>query len=121
MREQVIHAVNMYIDAVRRNDASAAPLHPDMIAEFPTNTYRGAVSFRQALEPFARMVKKIDVRRLVVDGEHCVALLNLDTIYGPIPFAEHIHVVNREIVFVRGYCDPRPMFNATTAEEQDKS
>lgn len=65
MREQVIHAVNMYIDAVRRNDASAAPLHPDMIAEFPKNTYRGAVSFRQALEPFARMVKKIDVLRLV--------------------------------------------------------
>ena len=112
MREQVIHAVNMYIDAVRRNDASAAPLHPDMIAEFPTNTYRGAVSFRQALEPFARMVKKIDVLRLVVDGEHCVALLNLDTIYGPIPFAEHIHVVNREIVFVRGSCDPRPVFSA---------
>ena len=79
MREQVIHAVNMYIDAVRRNDASAAPLHPDMIAEFPTNTYHGAVSFR------------------------------------------HIHVVNREIVFVRGYCDPRPMFSATNAEEQDKS
>ena len=40
---------------------------------------------------------------------------------GPIPFAEHIHVVNREIVFVRGYCDPRPMFSATNVEEQDKS
>jgi hypothetical protein len=109
MREQVVQVVNKYIDAIRRNDASAVPLHPEMIGEFPTNTYRGAVSFREALEPFARIVKRTDVLRLVVDGEHCVALLNIDTIYGVIPFAEHIQVVRDEIVFVRGYCDPRPM------------
>ena len=28
--------------------------------------------------------------------------------------------MNREIVFVRGYCDPLPMFSATNVEEQDK-
>ena len=60
------------------------------------------------------------LRHSLRDGEHCVALLNLDTIYGTIPFAKHIQVVNREIVFVRGYCDPRPMFSATNVEEQDK-
>jgi hypothetical protein len=26
-----------------------------------------------------------------------------------IPFAEHIQVVNGQIVSIRGYCDPRPM------------
>ena len=46
---------------------------------------------------------------LVVDGEHCVAILDIDTTFGPIPFAEHIHVVNGQILSVRGYCDPRPM------------
>lgn len=117
MREQVIEVVTKYIDAVRRNDAAAAPLHADVIGEFPTNTYRGAESFRQALEPFALMVKHIEVLRLVVDGEHCVALLHFDTVFGPVPFAEHIHVVNSEIVFVRGYCDPRPMVNATKIAE----
>lgn len=109
MREHVLQVVNTYIDAIRRNDASAVPLHPDMIGEFPTNTYRGAESFRAALEPFARIVKRIDVLRLVIDGEHCVALLDIDTVYGTIPFAEHIHVVHDEIVFIRGYCDPRPL------------
>ena len=59
MREQVIHIVETYIDAVRRNDASALPLHPDAICEFPTNTYRGAVSFRQGLDQFAQIVKQI--------------------------------------------------------------
>ena len=63
-------------------------------------------------------MKAIAVRRLIVDGEHCVALLDIDTVFGPIPFAEHIHVVNRQIVFVRGYYDPRPVLNpvvSTTA------
>jgi len=109
MRERVIQVVNKYIDAIRRNDAAAVPLHPEMIGEFPTNTYRGAVAFREGLEPFSRIVNRIDVLRLIVEGEHCVALLEIDTVYGSIPFAEHIHVVKDVIVFVRGYCDPRPM------------
>jgi hypothetical protein len=115
MRQHVAQIVNNYIDAIRRNDASAIPLHTDVVAEFPTNTYRGAVSFREALEPFARIVKHIDVLRLVVDGEHCVALLNIETVFGVIPFAEHIQVARDEIVFVRGYCDPRPMLNGAAA------
>ncbi len=109
MREQTIQMVEQYIDAVRRNDASALPLHPEMIATFPTSTYHGAEAFRLALDPFARIVKSIEVLRLVVDGEHCVALLNIDTLFGNIPFAEHIHVRDGEIVAIRGYCDPRPM------------
>jgi len=109
MREQVIQVVEQYIDAVRHNDASALPLHPDAVCEFPTNTYRGAASFRTGLEDFARIMKSIEVIRLVVDGEHCVAIVNIDTIFGVIPFAEHINVANGQIVSIRGYCDPRPM------------
>jgi hypothetical protein len=109
MREQTIQIVEQYIDAVRRNDASSLPLHRDVIGVFPTNTYRGAEAFCQALDAFARTVKSIELIRLVVDGEHCVALLNIDTVVGIIPFAEHIQVTNGQIVAIRGYCDPRPM------------
>jgi len=112
VRDQVIEVVEQYIDAVRRNDPSALPLHPDAICEFPTSTYCGAASFREGLDKFARILKRIDVLRLVVDGEHCVAILNIDTTAGPIPFAEHIHVVKGQIVSIRGYCDPRPMLGA---------
>jgi ketosteroid isomerase-like protein len=111
LREQVIQIVEQYIDAVRRNDAAALPLHPDAVCEFPTNTYRGAASFREGLDQFARIMKSIDVIRLVVDGEHCVALVNIDTVFGPIPFAEHIQVAKGAIVSIRGYCDPRPMLS----------
>lgn len=106
---RVVHVVEQYLDAVRRNDPANLPLHPQVVGEFPLNTYRGAESFISALEPFSRVVKKIDVVRLVVDGEHCVALLSVETVFGRIPFAEHIHVVNGQIVSVRGYYDPRPL------------
>ena len=48
-------------------------------------------------------MKSLTVLRLVVDGEHCVALVNIDTVFGPIRFAEHIHVENGRIVSIRGY------------------
>jgi quercetin dioxygenase-like cupin family protein len=111
-RTEVIAVVEKYIDAIRRNDASSLPVHADLIAEFPTNTYRGIESFIKGMEAFSRMVKSIEVVRLVVDGEHCVAILNLDTVFGRIPFAEHIHVVNGAIVSIRGYFDPSPIVNA---------
>jgi len=85
MREQVIQVVEQYIDAVRHNDASALPLHPDAVCEFPTSTYRGGASFQKGLDDFARVMKSIEVIRLVVDGEHCVAILNIDTVFGNIP------------------------------------
>jgi hypothetical protein len=88
MREQVIEVVEKYIDAVRRNDATALPVHPDAVCEFPTNTYRGAASFQEGLDHLPDH-KSIDVIRLVVDGEHCVAIVNIDTVFGLIPFAEH--------------------------------
>lgn len=108
----VVQIVHKYIDAVRRNDPSDLPVHPEVVGEFPLNTYRGAKSFIAALEPFSRLVKKIDVVRLVAEGEHCVAILNIDTVFGLIPFAEHIHVVDGQIVSVRGFYDPRLMLSA---------
>src|SRR3989442_717129 len=54
VRDQVIGVVEQYIDAVRRNDPSNLPLHPEVIGEFPMNTYRGAESFLKGLVPFPR-------------------------------------------------------------------
>ena len=116
--DHVVQIVEKYIDAVRRNDPTDLPLHPEVVGVFPLNTYRGAESFIAALEPFSRLVKNIDVVRLVVDGEHCVAILNIDTVFGLIPFAEHIHVVNGQIVSVRGFYDPRPILSRSISQDQ---
>jgi hypothetical protein len=115
MRDNVISVVEKYIDAVMRNDPTDLPLHPDVIGVFPMSTYQGAEAFVAALEPFSRIVRNIDVLRFIVDGEHCVAILNIDTVFGLIPFAEHIQVVEGQIVSVRGYYDPRPILAGAKA------
>jgi len=115
VRDKVIAVVEKYIDAVLRNDPTDLPLHPNVIGVFPMSTYEGAEAFVRALEPFSRIVKNVNVLRLVVDGEHCVAILDIDTVFGPIPFAEHIQVVDGQIVSVRGYYDPRPMLAEANA------
>jgi len=116
VRDKVIGVVEKYIDAVQRNDPIDLPLHRDVIGVFPMNTYKGVEAFVRALEPFSQIVKNIKVLRLVVDGEHCVAILDIDTVFGPIPFAEHIQVVDGQIVSVRGYYDPRPMLGDANAD-----
>ena len=73
----------------------------------------GLASFKQGLDQFASIMKNIEVIRLFVDGELCVALVIIDTVFGPIPFVEHIHVANGEILSIHGYCDPRPMLKGT--------
>jgi hypothetical protein len=82
-------------------------------ASSPRTRIAAATSFQQGLDQFARIMMSIDVIRLVIDGEHCVAIVNIDTVFGSIPFAEHIHVPNGQIMSIRGYCDPRPMLNRT--------
>ena len=44
----------------------------------------GLASFKQGLDQFASIMKNIEVIRLFVDGEHCVALVIIDTVFGPI-------------------------------------
>ena len=117
VREEVIQVVERYIDAVRRNAASAASSASGCCLRVPHEHVSRRTSFKQGLGEFARIMKDIEVIRLIVDGAHCVALVNIDTVFGPIPFAEHIHVVNGEIVSIRGYCDPRPMLSATNASD----
>jgi hypothetical protein len=115
MRDQTLLVAEQYIDAVHRNDGEALPLHPEVVAIFPLNTYHGASAYRKALEPFAKIVKNIEVQRLVADGEHCVALLEIETIFGRIEFAEHIHVRDGQIIFVRAYYDPRLILDGIKA------
>jgi hypothetical protein len=115
MREDVVRVVEKYIESVRRNDADGLPLHADLVWEFPLTRDRGAASFRASLGPFFQVLKGIEVVRLIVDGEHCVAILNIDTVLGRVPFAEHIQVVDGKIVWIRGYCDPRPLLSGASS------
>ncbi len=109
MREDVIRVVEAYIDAVRRNDAEALPLHPDVVFVSPLGRYDGVAAFRKGLADFVSILKSIEVVRLTADDETCAAVLNIDTVFGVLPFLEYFHVADGKIVSIRVYYDPRPI------------
>jgi len=114
MREQVIRVVETYFDAVRRNDADNLPLHPDVSFESPLGRYQGLAAFQKGLADFLRILKSIEVVHLTADDDTCAAVLNIDTVFGPIPFLEYFHVVDGQIVSIRAYYDPRPILQGMT-------
>jgi len=114
MREDVIRVVETYIDAVRRNDAEALPLHPDVVFESPLGRYDGLAAFRKGLADFVPILKSIEVVRLTADHETCAAVLNIDTVFGMIPFLEYFHVADGMIVSIRAYYDPRPILEGVS-------
>jgi len=109
MREEVIRVVEAYIEAVRNNEPDELPLHPDVVFGSPLNTMKGVAAFRKGLTDFYRILKSVEVIRLTADDETCAAVLNLDTIFGLIPFLEYFHIVDGQIVAIRAYYDPRPV------------
>ena len=111
MRDEVIRVVETYIDAVRRNNADALPLHPDVVFVSPLGRYEGIDAFRKGLADFVRILKSIEVVGLTADDETCAAVLKIDTIFGLIPMLEYFHVTDGRIVSIRVYYDPRPILD----------
>ena len=121
MREQVLRTVEQYIEAVKQNDTAALPLHDDVVAVFPLNTYRGIGEYRAALGPFHQILKGVRVRHLIADDEHCIAIVELDTAFGMIPMAEHMRVLDGRIVWIRAYFDPRPVIDGIARMESSRT
>jgi hypothetical protein len=46
---------------------------------------------------------------ITADDDSCAALLKVDTVFGLIPFAEFLQIVDGQIMFIRAYFDPRPI------------
>jgi limonene-1,2-epoxide hydrolase len=109
MREDVLRIVEAYIDAVRKNDMDAVPLHSDVVFESPVRSIRGIADFRKGIEDFVPILKSIEVVHLTADDDTCAAVLKVDTVFGLIPFVEFLQIVDGQIVSVRAYYDPRPI------------
>ena len=109
MREDVIRVVQTYIDAVRRNDPASLPLDPGVVFEGPLGRYEGIEAFLQGLADFVPVLNGIKVVHLTADDDTCAAVLEIDTIFGLIPFLEYFNLRAGKIVSIRAYYDPRPV------------
>ena len=110
MREEVIQTIETYIDAVqRRQNVDTFPLHPNIVFEGSLQRIEGIPEFEKGLGPFYTILKSIKVLSLTADDSTCAAALEIDTIFGVIPFLEYFQVKDGKILSIRAYYDPRPI------------
>jgi hypothetical protein len=73
--------------------------------------YTGIAAFRIGLADSVKILNGIRVIRFTAHDDSCGAALELDTVFGVIPFLEHFHIVSGQILSVRAYYDPRPVLD----------
>ena len=110
MREDVIRAVEAYLNGLGSRDLSAAPFHPDITFEGPLGPpIHGAAALREFLTGLFPAVKGVRIARHIVEGEWCATAFDFDTTFGTIPIMDCFRVKDGQIVSVRPYYDPRPV------------
>jgi len=110
VREDVILAVESYLNGLGRKDLSGARFHPDVRFEGPLGPpIEGAAGVRQFLTGMFPVIRGIRIVRHIVEGEWCATAFDFDTTFGVIPIFDCFRVVDGQIVSIRPFYDPRPV------------
>src|SRR5262249_55402738 len=110
MREDVIRAVETYLNGLGSKDVSVAPFHPDVVFEGPLGPpIRGAAALREFLTGLFPAINEVHIVRHIVDVEWCATVFDFHTTFGVIPIMDCFRVIDGQIVSVRAYYDPRPV------------
>jgi ketosteroid isomerase-like protein len=102
--------VARYFAAFGSGDVKAARelLHDDLSFAGPFDTFNKADDLIKALSALAPVVKGIQQRKVMVDGDDVATFYDMITPMGTSPIAEWHHVTNGKIDAIRVYFDPRP-------------
>jgi hypothetical protein len=110
MGEDVILAVETYLNGLGAKDLSSAPFHPDVTFEGPLGPpIKGAAALSQFLTGLFPAINGVHIVRHIVEGEWCATVFDFDTTFGVIPICDCFRVIDGQIVSVRPYYDPRPV------------
>jgi ketosteroid isomerase-like protein len=106
--------VEQYFAAFGRGDMAAARrlLWDDLSFRGPIDTFSKADDLIKALSALAPIVKGIEHRKVLVDGDDVATFYDMLTPMGAAPIAEWHHVRDGKIDAIRVYFDPRPFAQA---------
>lgn len=109
-RDVVIRAVEAHLNGPGAKDISVSPFHEDIGFVGPIGPpIKGAPTVRAVFTGFFPSIKGININRRIADGEWCATIFDFDTTFGTIPMVDCFHVVDRQIMSIRVYTDPRPI------------
>ena len=99
-----------YFAAFGSGDVAAARrlLRDDLSFKGPIDTFNNADDFVKSLGALAPIVKGIQQRRVMVDGDDVATFYDMLTPMGSAPIAEWHHVRDGKIDAIHVYFDPRP-------------
>lgn len=114
-RNVAVHAVQSYLEGLRRKNLDGIPLASTVTFESPLASASGAQSVKDALAAMFPVIDDVRSLRCVADGEYVSARFDLHTPFGVIPVLDLFRVSDGQIVEIRPFFDPRPITSAQVA------
>lgn len=112
MRDEVVKAVESYLQGLKNKDLSKVPFASDVTFESPLSPKLiGAEAVIEFLTGLFPAIKDIRVKQHIVEGEYVATLFDFDTSFGIIPVFDCFRVTGGQIKQIRPYYDPRPITN----------
>jgi ketosteroid isomerase-like protein len=102
--------VAQFFAAFERGDLAGARrlLWDELSFKGPLDTFDNADDYIKAIGALASIVKGIQPRKVLVDGDDVATFYDMLTPMGSAPIAEWHHVRNGKIDRIQVYFDPRP-------------
>jgi hypothetical protein len=112
-RNEAQQAIDAYFNGLCTGDSSNIPLSEDVVFQSVANgeTIIGSDAVKSFVEEFAKNIRSIDVEEKVFDGENACVLFKWTSPSGlELEICEHFRFSGPQIVYIRPYFDPRPLF-----------
>jgi ketosteroid isomerase-like protein len=103
-----------FFSAFHKGDMAAARrlLRDDLTFKGPLDTFNNADDYVKAIGALAPIIKGIEFRRVLVDGDDVATFYDMLTPMGTAPIAEWHHIQDGKISAIQAYFDARPFAHA---------
>lgn len=110
MREELVQAVEAYLQGLKDKNLSKVPFASDVTFESPLSPkLTGPEAVTEFLTGLFPAIKDVRVKQHIVEGEYVATVFDFDTTFGVIPVFDCFRVTNGQIKQIRPYYDPRPI------------
>ena len=115
-RAEKIAVVEAYLTGLGKKDFTNVPFAPDVTYESPLTaklTGQEAIAFLEGVFP---VVKGVEIRQHIVEGEYVATVFDFDTVHGVIPVFDCFRVAGGMLKAIHPFYDPRPITEAGDRE-----
>lgn len=111
MRDENVRIVEKYLNSLRQQDLSDAPLAGDVCFENPiSGKGRGIENMKAWLSGYLPAFQDVRVLQHVCEGEFVVTHWEAESAFGTIPILEKFRIRDGLIIEAVSFLDPRPIF-----------